>query len=238
MIQVKDNPSATRLNDLMSNLYSCPPHRYHQPANASGPQRRIAIVGNAPPVCDMAKTIDSADFVIRFNQPLAFGAQYGERLDLLCLINSGGQAEEWLRNATLTQTEYFKACRQVLFPNHPTILDRYHPQSIALAQGGATSHLTEELKGWIETAGKPVEVVSKALYLQTFISLKLPWRDLNRCWLSSGILATAHALAHADENDRIEIYGFSWQGWEGHPWASEKAWYVAAQQRAALWLAT
>lgn len=201
------------------------------------PCRRIAIVGNAPPTSNLAEAIDSADFVIRFNEPQAFGAEYGQRVDLLCLINSGGQVEEWLRDRTLTQQEYFKASRAILFPNDPEILDRYHPRSITLAHGSTRSHLTDELRDWVEAAGKPVDVISRAQYLQTFASLGLPQRELSRCWLSSGILATAYALARAGKCDQVEIYGFSWCGWKGHPWARERAWYAAAQAREELWVA-
>ncbi len=113
-------------------------HLFHTDAAAvCYPRRRIAIVGNAPPTSNMAEPIDSADFVIRFNKPQAFGAEYGQRVDLLCLINSGGQVEEWLRERTLTQQEFFKSSRSILFPNDPEILDRYHPKSITLAHGSA-----------------------------------------------------------------------------------------------------
>lgn len=221
----------------MNNLEERNPSLFDGTAATSYSRRRIAIVGNAPPTSDLADCIDSADFVIRFNRPQGFGAENGERIDLLCLINSGGQAEEWLQQRTLTQEGYFKASRSILFPNDPTILDRYHPQSIELADGGASSHSTDALRQWIEAAGKPVDVVSQAQYLQTFASLGLHRHELSKCWLSSGILATAYALARAGEHDQVEIYGFSWCGWEGHPWAQEKQWYAAAHTRKQLWIA-
>jgi Glycosyltransferase family 29 (sialyltransferase) len=57
---------------------------------------RIAVVGNAISEYEFSNEIDSANIVVRFNNPFGLDVNNGSRTDIHIITNGGKTAEKWL----------------------------------------------------------------------------------------------------------------------------------------------
>ena len=76
----------------------------------------MAVVGNAPLEDDRSAAIDAHDVVLRFNKAPHWHGRAGSRLDVLVLVNHGGQMREWLEKDALHRMAQVEAARLVVLP--------------------------------------------------------------------------------------------------------------------------
>ena len=183
--------------------------------------RIIALVGNAPVSPQLAREIDAHEQVIRFNRCLNFG-DAGTKTDVLVLCNTGGSAKAFVDYPAWLNWDAIRAAGEVWFPSHPETLppceDRdahnfnFGPQLAGMLDGKPWQYLPADLQRLRWKAldpFKPEKGKQPSTGLTVMVYLGSTRRILNRL--------------------RVSLYGFSHEGWEGHPWAAEKA-YVDAQR--------
>lgn len=187
--------------------------------------RRIIIVGNGEIGEGLAGTIDAADLVMRFNDCRSVGPG-GERTDIVTVCNTGrpGKAmtegSSWVNNRSVWLAAAIWCVRDpVKFKvMQPDIL-RDHPELDDFCDD-----YTEGIAGHARNSGKSLHIVPGATHeaLDRKLAAHAP---LPYVVPSTGAVAIAEFIAHHRRpDDEVLLAGFGHQGWDGHPWAAEKAW--------------
>lgn len=193
--------------------------------------RRVVLVGNAPLRRSVARLVDGAARVIRFNKARGHGAESGSRTDELYLVNHGGQMAEWLAQDDLPCQPAVAAAATVvlpvpLLPGHLTsrearALERERDVAI---DPDRVNHL-EDAQRLLERAGCAVDRVSVAEYrgAQRALAALAP-STATEHYPSTGFVAIYRTLSRARPGERVELCGFTFEGWRGHSWDAERRW--------------
>ena len=198
--------------------------------------RTVALVGNAPTRGDLARAIDAADLVVRCNGARGLGAETGDRIDDLFLVNRGGAPAEWLEDPDLARRPAVATARRVLLPLDPG--SAFLP---ARRDGSGAVHPddrdhTAALRAAIETPARAVIALDAAHHERCCRALGLEPGPPSRgtpadapaaCRPSTGFVALHWYLETLPARARVTLHGFGFEGWEGHPWARERAWVEA-----------
>lgn len=194
----------------------------------------IAVVGNGPLDPGSAVRIADADLVVRFNDCRGFEAEAGARLDMLFLVNRGGQAAEWLADPRFTRRRAIRRARRIVLPIHPDVESPRRPEIDDATHAIDARDHTRALSAALEAIGKPVTVLSHAHYRASVGALGLHRSGGDWRVPSTGLLAMRWLLPEGIAGRRLELHGFGFDGWSGHPWTEERAWATAAEDRGEL----
>ncbi|WP_245445024.1 glycosyltransferase family 29 protein [Pseudaminobacter soli (ex Li et al. 2025)] len=192
----------------------------------------MVVVGNGPLSRDFSEHVDSADFVIRFNEPKAGIGLSGTKTDWLFMANSGNPMQRRLGDVGLLTSPIFRAAKEIIFPYHPLIIERYF-EKLRLS-----SRLKGKRRDWtlpsIMTFGgadKEVRIMPPQFYERGCRALGLPADKMRVLFPSTGYFGIWHALErHPAKEWRVEVCGFTWQGWKSHAWADERRWIAERVQ--------
>lgn len=180
----------------------------------------MSIVGNAPEMTDRADEIDTCDKVVRFNNVAGFGGHAGRRVTHLSLVNRGGQPREWVERG-FSSLAAMRAMHEVILP-FPPILDG--PQGVCW---------TQPMMEGLAPFGIRVRTLGAELHDAARSALRRHGArgEPNP---STGFVVTFHLLGEGGARTRPEIFGFGFEGWDGHPWAAERSWFEAAHEAGRL----
>lgn len=197
--------------------------------------KRIAIVGNAPTDEDRSSLIDGADYVVRFNNAFGYGGVTGMRIDELYLINCGGQPLEWLRSDAFWSRDYIAKASHITLP----LAAPNRQRSLAIVDDGNCQSIDGvnfewDMRAALRPLGKTVctlapDTVSAAT--DALRALEAGDAQLNP---STGYLAAFANLESRTHGTIVDLYGFTFAGWGGHSWESEKAWVLNQQSEGRL----
>lgn len=184
----------------------------------------IVVIGNAPLNRDFSALVDSADQVIRFNEPRTFNKGSGTRFDTWVIANLKG-GRYFARQRIFRHADYRTRPRQIWFPRcagvHSTLL-RGKLLAPNLAADSDVDYSAEIVKQ-NKLPQKNQLRFSESFYWSCIEQLY----DLNRPEVvqvkipSTGFMAV-HYLLSVLSAKSVTLIGFSWQGWEGHPWEKER----------------
>lgn len=199
--------------------------------NASTPKRMV-IVGNGPVGRDLSTLVDAADFVLRFNEPKASVGMTGVRTDRLMMANSAKQMQQLIDRPDFLASPIFVAAREIVFPYHPDIVARYFPRPNFLSRlKGRRADWTWPALLKLGAAGKEIRIMPPRFYEDGCRALGLPREKMDRIFPSTGFFGIWHALETLGPDWRIEICGFTWQGWRKHAWADERKFVTEQVER-------
>jgi hypothetical protein len=179
---------------------------------------RYLLVGNGP-APDISALAAKSDYVIQIN-----GCRHAEQIPphltrYVFLVNTGIEA------ATRAATELYE--KRALLPNARIVLARnpafYLMKKWALRAKGNwhwrdcdLCHAWKKLRGiW------PIEVYP---FLHTLnLDLELTTHGMQGSMQpSTGLLAYEWITSRLTPMDRLDIAGFTFEGWDGHPWEIER----------------
>lgn len=185
---------------------------------------------------NLSPLVDSADQVIRFNEPKASKGLSGTRCDLLFLNNSGKPMQRRIADPAYAASPFVQQARELILAYHPKIIRDY------LVQPSLLSWLRGRRADWtlqaIETlgaAGKEIRIMPPAFYTEGCDELGIPADQRNALFPSTGFLGLRYVLQRfAAPEWTIEVCGFSHDGWKRHAWADERGWLEAKVASGAL----
>lgn len=189
-------------------------------------KKRLVIVGNGPLSRDFSSEVDSADFVIRFNEPKASIGMSGVRTDRLIMANSGKPMQRRLEDPKLITSPIFQAAKELMFAYHPEIIARYfrRPNILSRLKGRRTDWTLPAIEKF-GGAGKEIRIMPPQFYMEGCRILGVPADKMHEVFPSTGFFGIWHALEHHSAQEwRLEVCGFTWQGWQRHAWADERRW--------------
>ncbi|MGE7368764.1 hypothetical protein ACQKKX_06770 [Neorhizobium sp. NPDC001467] len=170
------------------------------------------VVGNCPTFVDHDNAIDQSGWVTRFNNTAGFGTTSGSRVTELVLVSRGGQAREWLSDPAFVERPAIQAAHLVtlVFPRSedPGAECCFDDLARLLTESGkAVSHIEEEDHRLAREALRNLGAASDAA-------------------VSSGFIYTYSKLrALAADAPPLQVFAFSFEGWNGHAWKAEEAWF-------------
>ena len=189
--------------------------------------RRIAIVGNGSIPEGVARAIDAADLVIRFNDCRSAG-RGGRKTDVVAVCNTGRPAlsmlggGHWKGSAPVRQarefwcvrtSKMFAAMRPALAESHPDLDDFCDDYTLGF-------------ETFARATNRPLSVIPAESHHRLDAALAA-FDPAPYVVPSSGLIVIAHVLETAKEGDRIGIAGFGHEGWIWHPFAVERRWVEA-----------
>ncbi|NHT77090.1 hypothetical protein G8E10_15340 [Rhizobiaceae bacterium CRRU44] len=183
--------------------------------------KRTAIIGNAPEFDGTDLDLDGYDRVVRFNNTAGLGSTSGTKTSELVLVSRGGQPAEWLADPAFTQRKAVRDAERVtlVFPPSEKPEDECH---------------AEGLREHLGPLGKDIGSIDAATESRARASL-LAHGALSTSALSSGFLYSFRTLEAEDSrSSSFDIFGFGFDGWDGHAWSAERSWFEAAHK--AGWL--
>lgn len=188
--------------------------------------KTLFIVGNGPVGRDMSAEIDSAELVIRFNEPRVSLGMTGTKTDMLMLATSSKQMEEWIKNPNFINSEIVRNTPEVLFAFHPSIIKRFHHHPNFLSRlKGRRADWTNEAIDYFGRAGKKIRIMPSQDYFSVCDDLGIGADRMKEVFPSTGFFGIWLALRKYSLPDwDIKICGFSWEGWKRHDWAAERKW--------------
>ena len=194
--------------------------------------RRVVLVGNAPLGRSIAARVDAADHVVRFNKARGFGAESGTRTDELYLVNHGGQMAEWLAEDDLTAHPAVRAARTIVLPVPPLPghLSAGEARALERASGVPVDpdriNHHDAARRLLERAGHAVLGVDVDEYRAAQDAL-VGRGTAGEPYPSTGFIAIVRTVARASDDERVELFGFTFEGWRGHSWDAEREWVLA-----------
>ena len=78
--------------------------------------KNIIILGNADVQTDYSQFVDSADFVIRFNEARNYGKNTGTKVDALCLTNLSTPGRLFAKYQTVKKLSFIDNVKEIWFP--------------------------------------------------------------------------------------------------------------------------
>ena len=189
-------------------------------------RKTVIIIGNGSLPRELSATIDSADFVVRFNEPNISAGLSGSRTDLLMLATSSKTLQRRLTDPAFLQSPAFLSVKDIMLVYHPSIIRRYHPKPRLLSRlKGRRSDWTMQTIEVLGAAGKSLRIMPPQFYTEGCAELGIGEAAMRRLFPSTGFFGIRHILSNfpAEQWD-IKLCGFSWEGWKRHAWDAEKNW--------------
>ncbi|MCT8998433.1 glycosyltransferase family 29 protein [Chelativorans intermedius] len=204
-------------------------------------KKTLFIVGNGPLLFDMSEHVDSCDHVVRFNEPKTSFGMSGTKTDWLFVCNTGKPMRRRLKNPDYPKSPIVQSAELVFLVIHPIAVEKYtlKPNFISRLRGRRAEWTWASLMMYGK-AGKTVAVLPPSFYEESCRDLGIdPVESLkHRIFPSTGYLGIRYALEKLPAEEwRVEIAGFSWQGWKKHAWNYERDWIErkAAEREIRLW---
>ncbi|GJD32385.1 hypothetical protein PMNALOAF_3654 [Methylobacterium adhaesivum] len=178
----------------------------------------LALVGNAPELGDRGRAIDAAACVVRFNNAQGFGGPAGERVTVLALVNRGGQARAWVEDDGFLARPVVREAGRYLLP---------FPE-LAPHEEGAHERVCWTVPLRTRLGHRPVHGLTAELHARAHHLLG-PDAGGTPNPSTGFLVALAILEGRPPALPPIEVYGFGFAGWPGHPWDAERRWFAAAE---------
>src|SRR5699024_932877 len=94
---------------------------------------------------------------------------------------------------------------------------------------GRKPHYTQQAFNVFGEYGKEVSLLPKQFNSQCYKALGLQPEDKIEIMPSTGFMGITYIL-EAFSQCQIRLYGFTWEGWSGHPWEKEYQWLSACER--------
>ena len=185
---------------------------------------RVVVVGNGKLPRDLTDEVESADFVLRFNEPKESIGLTGIKTDMLMVSNSGKPMQRRLRDPGYFRSAMVQNAAEIVFPYHPYAIRAYmiRPNLLSKLRGRRADWTLPALEAYGQ-AGKQIRIMPPSFYEDGCAELGISREQMRTVFPSTGYLGLRHIINHFPDH-RIEICGFSWEGWKRHAWADERGW--------------
>jgi hypothetical protein len=190
---------------------------FFRPIVPSDP-KTIAVVGNGDVDPALAREIDSADIVVRFNKARNCGVA-GRRTHILVLMNWSSPGERSARDPK-SINPIARSASQFLLTADPKDLPALRKGRESDVPGDATPAILKLI-----VKGRPYSVLPLSNRLQTEEMLR-KYGSRPDVIPSTG----AQVINFLNLNyprARMVLYGFSHTGWDGHCWDAERRWIAS-----------
>lgn len=183
--------------------------------------REITIVGNAALSDDYSMVVDRSDLVVRFNIPRTFNSGSGNRFDIWVIANSAG-GSQFAKQKKFLRAVYKDLPSEIWFPRNVEVhrkIRQTHPNGFL----GANTEIDfgREILDRNNITTRAVRF-DEPFYWNCLRKLKYLTESLDPTMIpSAGFMALIY-IVERYKTAKVKLIGFSFEGWRGHPWKTEK----------------
>ena len=182
----------------------------------------IAIVGNGPVSKDQSGLIDACNVVVRFNEWKNYGQNSGLKADILCITNMGVPANRIIRGALIGKVPHLDQISEIWFPRDSEVHKAHTAEFAPEYLLNEFDDLSVSLLDSNNLSAKRIVRFSAGFNRKIFRTLLLLGHRSFHC-PSTGIFAIEYILGEERfAGYQKFLFGFGFQGWRGHPWATER----------------
>jgi hypothetical protein len=199
----------------------------------------IAIVGNGQVDPSHYRRIERANLVIRFNDPSVVLQEESAKTDILVISNSSKQTKKLLSSQAYLNGQAFSRAKSIILPYHPSIIAKYMPKPNPLSYlRGTRADQTKLCLQTCQQGNKDCIIFDSESYFSACKVLGIGKDKMRKCFPSSGLMLIHELANQLDQSMHLDIYGFSFKGWKGHDWTSERAYVntIISNGQVDLWL--
>ncbi len=183
--------------------------------------KTIVVVGNGDVNGDYSELVDSADFVVRFNEARNYNKNSGIKADALCLTNTGSSARRFAKNKSIVNLPFIESVAQIWFPrpvNFRPIQFWLKPlNKVTYRHADYAKHIVARN----ELSHKKIIYFSEELYATACEELAITQSSFHMP--SSGYLGLKYVLHQFTAPEvKITLIGFGFSGIELHAWENER----------------
>ena len=207
--------------------------------------KKIAIVGNAslkkaPFKIHLfsnkkakydSQYIDECDLVIRMNNASYWYNGAGKKTSILALVNRGNPAIGFALKPSKNLQKCAKKATEIWFtrPNY-----KFDSQLMkAVGKDQFKTDQSRKIINKLSIQNKPIRYISGKDYLKLISLLNKKNNILFEP--STGICSIYMAILNPNfKNCQFHLFGFTWEGWEGHNWDLEKKMCYELKQKEVL----
>jgi hypothetical protein len=185
-----------------------------------GRPKNIALVGNHESAKNFSTAIDSSDYIIRINTAPYCG-EAGSRTDVLAVINWSSPAYFYITGAQQINRLALESAKEYWLPMPREEMYLVKSEQKNPPPFPAYTDFTTEITHMVTGKGR-------VIHFPPWI-----WRRLTKDLRELGADAThaastgaliAYYLVSAFPRSAIHLFGFTHEGWPGHPWEAERRW--------------
>ena len=193
-------------------------------------ERYTVLIGNAPTRGSArggaASRLAEAEAVVRINAAEGFGGRHGTRTTHLFLVNCGGSMAERLSDPGFAGTPVISAAGEVILPIAPETDDlRDPPVPVAERAAPDARNYAAEATRRLQAAGKAVRVLPASVFTASVTAAGHDRFTPDTPPPSTGLIALVWLL-DAFPDCRVHAFGFGFEGWSGHAWDGERAFFA------------
>lgn len=184
--------------------------------------KTIVIIGNAHMESDCSKLVDTACFVIRFNEVNNYNQNTGTKIDALCLTNLSDPGRRFAKNQTVKKFPFINQVNEIWFPRPNGFLPRQFWIKPFKKYTFRRANYREHIVVRNDLKDKKVICFSKELYSDTCNKLSI-LDSSDDFFPSTGFLALMYVIQRFKLSGvKIILLGFSFSGTDCHPWSKEE----------------
>src|SRR5690606_35000052 len=158
-------------------------------------KKTFIIVGNGPLERDLSQEIDSADLVLRFNEPRVSIGMSGSKTDMLMLATSSKQMQQWISDPAFVNSQIVRNTPEILFAFHPSIIRRFHHHPNFLSRlKGRRADWTMQAIDYFGQAGKKIRIMPSQYYFDVCNELGITRDQMKDVFPSTGFFGIWLAL--------------------------------------------
>ena len=198
--------------------------------------KNIIILGNADVKTDYSELVNSADFVIRFNDARNYANNTGVKVDALCVTNLSTPGRLFAKYKTIKKLPFIDNVKEIWFPRP----SNYLPFQFWLKPFNSKAFSHADYRKHIIARNnlyeKEIVSFSDELYTACCDELNID-RHSTAHFPSTGYITIKFVLQRfKNQNAKISLIGFSFEGTHCHHWEHEKTNVLALQKNGLIHL--
>lgn len=182
--------------------------------------KTIALVGNGPSATGFRNEIDDQAMVVRIGTT-PFWGEAGVRTDVLVILNWSDPRYRMTNDITPVNQNALDDAKAIWLPMPPEEMVRTKADQINPPPWPSYADFSNEVEQRFVGHRKCVKF-PPCIWRDLTLQLRSNGAEIAHS-ASTGALVLAY-IKNAYPSSEVRLYGFSHEGWHGHPWEAESRW--------------
>lgn len=187
---------------------------------ATSKPKTIALIGNGPSAIAHGKDVDAQSMVVRIGTT-PFWGEAGVRTDVLVILNWSDPGYRMTNGITPVNQKALDDAKEIWLPMPPEEMERTKADQTSPPPWPSYADFSKEVEQKFVEHRKCVKFPPR-IWRELTLKLRSHGADISHS-ASTGALVLAYIIS-AYPNSEVRLYGFSHEGWYGHPWKAESRW--------------
>ncbi len=188
--------------------------------------KRLFIIGNGIVNTDISKKIEPYDVIVRFNDLDNYNLNTGTKTSIWVLSSNKVLLKRLIQNPQKITERTKRTLRDSLLSSQKIIfsIPTFYPLKSKLEIQNNRKERHNSVKNFLSQIGLSGIFYDIIEYPNKYLLDLQPdkWLPKHQCPSNGYLITRLFNEAPEYSNYDVKLVGFSWEGWEGHPWKFEK----------------